>query len=513
MTRLLFFLLVIFQGGCTNRDTTPDHISEVLSESSPLLNLEEVIDHYQSPGDSLKLKAAYFLLKNMSGLGSEHVTISSDSGIIAYNDYLKIGKRPDTLNAFYESQFIEDTQQISANYLIDNIKSAFAAWQNAKWKNEVGFEEFCEYVLPYRFAFELPEDWRDSVHQQYRWVLDSIKDNGSLTRVCTLINNDIRSWFTYANTQQASDLLLSYSDLYDVKAGSCLGFTSINTFTMHTFGIPVMVNFVPHWADANGGHSWNAVRIKDKLFGLLWETGLSDTQTLFPYDEDGSSLHHTFRKSGKVYRKTFEIQKSSLVEICIGKENIPPLFQNNRIKDVTNEYMPVSDVRIKLQGKFDQGAYAYLCVFNSGRWEGIQWSNISSISEVTFSDMGRDIVYLVSQYQYGRYVPISKPFHLSADGNIVFLTADSDHLVDLIASKRSHDAYISYSGYKVVPDEVYLLYLWQNDDWILLEKKTSSSSAITFHNVPSDGLYRLRAYDSSEEERIFLYTDHQQVWM
>lgn len=512
MKKLFYFLLFISYG-CTNRNEVPGYMSEILSESNQQLNLREVISYYQSTGDSLKLEAAYFLLQNMPGLGTEYVVIDSDSGMISYNDYLKIGKRPDTLDAFYESKFIEDNQQISSKYLIDNIESAFAIWENTKWKDEINFQEFCEYLLPYRVGYEIPENWRDSVYQQYQWVSDSIKKHGSLTKICTLINNDIRSWSTYANTQHTSDLLLSFSELYKTKTGSCLAFTNINAFAMRTFGVPVMIDFVPYWADANGGHAWNSVFIDNKLFGLLWETGLSNTQALFPFDKSGNIISHTFRRSGKVYRRTFGIEKTSLAEICTNKNNIPLLFRNSRIKDVTKEYMPVSDVRIKLPEKFNQTDYVYLCVFNNGHWEGIQWSNISSNSRTTFKNMGRDIIYLVSQYKDGRYIPVSLPFHLSTTGEISFLKANPNKLINLIAEKRSNDVYISYPEYAVVPGKSYLLYLWKDDDWTLLEKKTATSDTIAFNHIPDGGLYRLKMYDSDGRERIFLYKENKQVWM
>lgn len=509
MNRLLFFLLLLFYGGCYNSNV-PDRVREAIAKSDRQLTLEKVISYYQDTGDSLKLKAAYFLLQNMPGLGSEQVRIRSDSGVISYNDYLKLSKRPDTLDAFYESQFVEDIEQISAEYLIDNIESAFAIWQNVQWRDEVDFESFCQYILPYRFAYEPLEHWRDSVHQQYQWIVDSIKAKESLAKVCSLINDDIRSWFVYASTQDASDLLLSYNELRRMKMGSCLGFTGINTFAMRAFGIPAMVDYVPYWADANGGHSWNAIMIKDKLFGLLWETGLSDKQALFPYDEKEDTIHHTFRRSGKIYRKVFGIEKASLAETCKDIELIPPLFRNNRLRDVTEEYIPVSDIRIELNQK-QRSEYAYLCVFNGGQWEGVDWSNISN-NWVTFQNVGRDVIYLISRYEHGRYVPVSKPFHLTSEGKIVSLETNANQPITLLLRKRSNDVYISYPEYEIMPGKRYLLYHWQDDDWHLLDKKIAFSDTIVFPNTPSGGLYRLKMYDSNNKERIFLYRDGQQIW-
>ena len=39
---------------------------------------------------------------------------------------------------------------ITAEYLIDNIDRAFDNWQKRPWNRSLSFEDFCEYLLPYR---------------------------------------------------------------------------------------------------------------------------------------------------------------------------------------------------------------------------------------------------------------------------------------------------------------------------------------------------------------------------
>ncbi|MBQ8521984.1 MAG: hypothetical protein IJ456_11590, partial [Bacteroides sp.] len=48
------------------------------------------------------------------------------------------------------------------------IYKAFENLQNVPWKDEVNFDLFCKYVLPYRFSTELLVDgWRDSLFNAY----------------------------------------------------------------------------------------------------------------------------------------------------------------------------------------------------------------------------------------------------------------------------------------------------------------------------------------------------------
>lgn len=42
-----------------------------------------------------------------------------------------------------------DAEKIKASYLIKNIEEAFKVW-NKPWNLFLTFEEFCEYILPYK---------------------------------------------------------------------------------------------------------------------------------------------------------------------------------------------------------------------------------------------------------------------------------------------------------------------------------------------------------------------------
>ena len=45
---------------------------------------------------------------------------------------------------------VEDCSIITADYLIQNINIAFEDWQRGNWAKGITFNEFCEYLLPYK---------------------------------------------------------------------------------------------------------------------------------------------------------------------------------------------------------------------------------------------------------------------------------------------------------------------------------------------------------------------------
>lgn len=62
---------------------------------------------------------------------------------------------------------VEDIKILSADYLIHNIDHAFRQWKDGYWATHLSFDEFCEYLLPYRVGYENVEKWREELENRY----------------------------------------------------------------------------------------------------------------------------------------------------------------------------------------------------------------------------------------------------------------------------------------------------------------------------------------------------------
>lgn len=61
----------------------------------------------------------------------------------------------------YRTANIDSQKLAAAEFLIANIDSAFSRWRLTPWQGRYTFEDFCEWVLPYRIRNESPhEHWR-----------------------------------------------------------------------------------------------------------------------------------------------------------------------------------------------------------------------------------------------------------------------------------------------------------------------------------------------------------------
>ena len=143
--------------------------------------LEQVIEHYKrDEADSLKLRAAVYLIRYMPLHKSYDTAIERyydavDSLIPHLKDKETFKRGMAELYDRYKSRLRLnfDLRTMTAEYLIRNIEQAFDLWQNGKWATHLDFDEFCEYILPYKCIEQQPmTDWRTALEELCRGNID-----------------------------------------------------------------------------------------------------------------------------------------------------------------------------------------------------------------------------------------------------------------------------------------------------------------------------------------------------
>ena len=163
--RIFSFFIIVGCSAC--RPSVLESALERAGENR--IELERVLRHYsEEDKDSLKWEAARFLIENMPG----HLSIGGDSigpyyaalNAVFSNDTLRNWQDSlDKIHEYYKSglRVQEDIKVIKSGFLIANIDSAFRVWREKPWASHVGFDDFCEYILPYTVGQYQPlEDWR-----------------------------------------------------------------------------------------------------------------------------------------------------------------------------------------------------------------------------------------------------------------------------------------------------------------------------------------------------------------
>lgn len=405
--------VIILLTGCSNINNK--HLELALQTAGDnRQELEKAIYHYK--GDEQKEKAAKFLIQNMFGkyypegkeINQFHLFIDSLYQI-EQEEYDQ-----QTINKTYRTKYNQqrsstkrqaDLQQLNADFLINQIDQAFQVWQKP-WNKHISFDDFCEWILPYRVGNELPEMWRESYYNTFSGLLtDSIS---TARDACIAINNKLIQLPIHIFTDFPKPADIKPSSLIHIKFGLCGDYTNLAVYAMRSVGIPVSTGFIPHWGRGNKNHSFNLLHGED---GCIYD---------FAGGEQNPGDHLIrFKDIPKVYQKTYSIQQNSLMMINASKEEIPTFFKNPFIKDITEHFPFIHPQTISIpltKGK-TQNQYAYLCVFDPQGWFPVDWGKISN-KKVTFEHVGPDIMYQVASYENSALQPLSSPFSVDSTGKV-----------------------------------------------------------------------------------------------
>ena len=464
--------------------------------------IKELIAHYQTPADSLQRRAAAFLIENMDGLS----TGESDT---------------------------EDLGKVDAEYLIKNIDLAFKAASAQLKDGSLTFADFCEYVLPYRLENEQLTPWREQCINEFGALRDTFRlAEDQNMAVCKHINIDFYRQFKYSMKAQPARYL-SWEQLSKNKEGDCWAMTNLISYPLRALGMAVTTDFVPMWGNSNGGpHAWNLLVTSKhswvKFMGC-------ERYPAFPSDYDPLSIYHELRRSAKVFRKTYSVNKETLPHLLSDADDIPYNLLFDRVIDVTDEYFPVSDINVELKNDLSN-EMVYLATFSNGEWVPVSWSKPEK-SRCLFKKMAKGVVYLPCTYASGKGITaLDAPFYIDeATGEKVLCKPDLQAKTALDAaftrSKVAEEIGVFSLGLSIIPmaqtmdsicadlkrsvpiqDKTYRLFYWENGWQLAGEQKKRANAPLRFENIPAGALYRLLPDEPKNTERFFTVVDNRQQW-
>jgi len=443
----IIFLIALYCTSCSNIDAVdqidisilPVDVQRSLNVAGlNKIELLKVISHYRKLSeDSLKLKSAYFLIANM-----EHFRYYKGDLLnkyLDYPEYLPKEMHVRKINAHYfDSLFGQftydalnehyDINEISAQDLQNNIDMAFKVWQEQPWGRNYDFNQFCEFILPWRMGDEIPDYSRNEIYDRFEGILNSVRERkGDAIDACIAINNELKKkgWFLIIGMEFLPHMPIS--KLLSYQTGACRDQADLGAYVMRSQGIPVAIDFVPQWPTRGGNHIFNAV-IDKKGKPVLFNAA---------DDNPGMSTHIDMKK-GKVYRHIFYKNMASLAVLKDPDEEIPSLFMDPYIRDVTDEYCDCSEVHLSvkriniLEGR---PKHAYICVFDNKQWIPIGWSEMTK-DTIIFKKMENDILYMPAVYIGGSIVPINDPFILRRKNVKTFLRPNFAHLIKVVKIRK-----------------------------------------------------------------------------
>lgn len=401
------------------------------------VELEKVITHYSyNEADSLKLKAAIFLIENMPGhysYAGEDISKYYEEAMPVLTSDLPIEAKKEKLamiSARYphiSTKTVQDIEIITADYLIQNIDQAFHLWQHP-WAQHLDFGQFCEYLLPYKcFELQQLDQWKDTLSIRFTnrlQALYAVESYDSPLHASLMALQELREYVhPVVETNRRFHPFKSASTIYKLPCGPCNDYVNLAVSTLRSIGLPAVIESLPQWGRHHLGHTWYALWAdKGKMMPSAWDLQTNPGNYSFPYER----IPKVFRQSYSINRQTEEYFRKSL-----HKHSTFSVFN----QDVTDEYMTTSNLSIPV---FDQNIsenYVYIALFNGNEWNIVDYGTIEKKC-AQFTKMGREVVYIVLGLVDSRLVPISHPFILKREGSPEYLIADTTNTQEVVLRRK-----------------------------------------------------------------------------
>ncbi len=318
-------------------------------------------------------------------------------------------------------------ENLNANDFLVNYLSVIENSKKKSWTGSIGPKEFCEYLLPPLYPSDWNSNWRKQIHQIALNVVDSVKsdhfdtlnNNELITNI--LNNKDIQFSRTGAEYYSSFRQLISSTSL------DCNGLTSIGVYIYRSLHIPCAFDFTPQWGNYHDKHFWGTIVRLNKP-NLTFNV---HPDRIPPFNFDWS---HD-RKFSKVYRKTFSVNQNSHRMLYGYNHNLPSLFNNPLIKDVSGEYNEVSRAEVVMNDNRGDKKVIYLSVFDNQDWVLVGWSDSIQKQNVIFESVFDSVVYLPQKVYKEDFQPVDYPFFMYKGLKYTFIP-EYDSLQSVVLSRK-----------------------------------------------------------------------------
>lgn len=441
-------LLLSAMTSCTNDDLYLHYALKAAGENRK--ELKSVMHHYRTEDkDPLKLRAAKYLIANMPGHYSYADTAAINSYYRTALGILGTGLSPDwqrdTLRAISDrdypglmSDVVPDIEVVTAQFLIDNIDHAFTQWRTRPWAQHLTYDEFRDWILPYKVTeLQSFDDWREVLSSYYSDSICTVPatdfNRNSIYGAIEIVRNEIHTKQSDIGIrvlweERAGIPMRSAETWTHMTYGSCMDYITMGTAVFRSMGLPAAVDMVPQWGCGNGGHSW---------YVFPTDRG-AEAPTMNSLIVSAGMPFYPYEKIPKVWRRTYTINREIETYLKESAYKYPfDVFQ----ADVTDHYCRTSDIQVDLIGRIKlQENYVYIAMFDpsgSNGWNIIDYGSVRK-GKACFSRIGRNILYIVLGYNGRSLHPISYPFILHTDGSIRYIVPDTKQRIVSADLKRKY---------------------------------------------------------------------------
>ncbi|MCM1163311.1 MAG: transglutaminase-like domain-containing protein [Muribaculaceae bacterium] len=420
-------------------------------------------------------KAAHWLLDNMTNQYSYNNTLSQKYlKYLRENDSLPLKKVWLQFNPQIDSEpeLCQDIQEVPEDILISNIRESIDIWEASPWHENVCFDDFCKFILPYKINKEPIVDWKSHYREKHSFIITGIQDmREAFLRIHEFEIKNFPVIDTYYPYEQDPILL------DELRGGNCRQRAYHMAYVMRALGVPVAVDYTPFWANyGENGHFW--VSLIDST-GKVITAGKQVEGTYEPCHMEIDKSRYTssidsLKKISKIYRLTFEETQNHISKNNHSKYDY---LTDAHTYDVTEQYTNVTTQNI-VQVNSSKFSNLYVCTYTQSEgWIPVGKAHRSINGEVNIGPLLDDNIVIVAEYNNGNLIPVSSAYLISHDKSPMEINPVLSHTrtVDL------HRKYLLRTTWLNRWNEIIGTRIETSDD---SEFKNSVYNIHTFNNTP-----------------------------
>ena len=436
---IIYVMLVLCVCSCTLRH---NYFASYQAQSNKK-EVEKVLKRYKQEKDIQKIKATEFLVKNMP----YHSFLYSD-GLVDAKDWFRLMReRPvselrqisdsivSVVDPYKGLKRIWDKDVLDSAYICENIDMAFKVWREQPWGENVSFDLFCKYILPYRIYDEIPERWRKIYYDEYNHLLDEFRASDSLN------TTDPLSAYRFLINKIPIVKELVYTSISPVpfphvgaesvkyNTGTCKEFCDFIVYLCRSVGIPCALNY-----RLNEEHFW--ITIWDAEGNEYVVNHYPDT----PISNKEDELYQRIKL--RVFRYSYELNNDEMKHLRRNRKILPKHFCLPLWEDVTERFtssytdhviIPVSN----FNARPTIGELVYLCTPLRDGWVIEDYSKVG-ISSVTFNGVQVGNLTCVARKEGESLIPVTEPFIIGEDEEQLRFFEPSDEIETVILKSKYH---------------------------------------------------------------------------
>lgn len=381
--------------------------------------LKKVLRHYnKNEADTLKFRAALFLIDHMKWHGNQTVTECQDSTIpklVVKADSFYTATLGDTPNPEMEKKEIlqqldsfairfqntikkmavappvtrtiafNDLENINAEFLISHIDNAFDRWENSPYARNLPFDDFCEYLLPYRalHSNSLTLDG-GTLYKQIGKQLER-SEPYTLVNIVDRYNRYLRQMRNMLGSKPV-EAYYGYYEMFFKKKFECVEQCEMECNVLRACGIPTAIDINIGNREFVGQHHHCVI------IDTLGKPRPFNGESGFPR---GKNWGYWPEIKLNIYRSLFGAQSDSPLFLKKTEEQIPINFRSPCMKDVTSYIKKVYPLTLKIDRKTENNLVWLYTYANSP--EGIRaitWGITDSTGRAArFSNVVADMIY------------------------------------------------------------------------------------------------------------------------